>query len=189
MENGQWEALSDPTCPDKPQKCYGDIRVVRESTNNWATDLNSANDVGTVVSYTCDMSDTSLVVTSKCAPDGQWTPPMPSVCPIAPQCCAADPYFNGDLVTRTWDNSHDLGAEAEYECVLARIPEQATATINSHCQANGTWSKLNPTIETVCYTSECFHPESINEFEVDGERLGDIATQQAFSKLIFEHFF
>ena len=149
------------------------------STNNWATDLNEAIEVGTVISYTCDMSDTGLVVTSECGADGKWTPPEPSACPIAPQCCAADPYYNRKLVNRIWNNDHDLGSEAEYDCALARLPGQEMATIKSHCKADGTWSEPDSTIESVCYISECTTPEAIDDFNLDGDRLGDVATRQA----------
>ena len=108
---------------------------------------------------------------------------MPSACPISPQCCAADPYYNRDIVTRTWDSNHDLGSEAEYECTLARIPGQEAATIKSHCQADGTWSAPDLTIDTVCYVSECVEPEAIDDFDLEGERLGDVATQQSSCKL------
>ncbi len=170
--------MSDSTCPDEPEKCYGDIRHVRSSTNNWATDLNSANDVGTIITYKCDLDDSGVVVTSECLSSGKWSSPMPSACPIAPQCCSADPYFDHSLVTITWDSSHDLGAEAVYECALARIPGQEATTIKTHCQGDGAWSEVYNDITSACYISECFDPEAIDAFYTEGYRLGDVATQE-----------
>ena len=174
-ENGQWEELSNSTCPNEHKKCNGNIRIVPASTNNWASDLNWATDINTTITYTCDMDDTGLVVTSTCNPNGKWSAPMPSACPLMYQCCASDPFYDDNLVTRTWNNSHNLHTKVFYECALARIPNHE-ATIESQCQANGTWSELNPTIESVCYITECIEPGLIDDLYLNGDRLNDVAT-------------
>ncbi len=180
MLNGEWEETADSMpsddCPEKPQRCNDIIWVVRESTNNWEEELNYAIDINTTVTYTCNLDGSK--VTSKCQSNGKWSQPMPNACPISAYCCAADPYLSVDVVNRTWNDSHDLGAEAVYDCVLRRIPGQEMTEIKSHCQDDGMWSEVNSIIDRVCRKSICYDPEFLDGLVLNGDFLGDVATQR-----------